>query len=456
MKPLVRHPSGYPADLNNTDTLNAHAFKSLGGGIDAGGARVQNVATPVGANDAVNKTYADSIAQGLYFRDPARAATTANLNLASPGASIDNVILVVDDRVLVKNQTNKAQNGIYLWKGTSVPMVRASDSLRAGVVLWVNEGDIHRDTQWVLSTDATITPDTTPIDFTEARRVAELQAGRSIQISSNTISLKSGAGLTTTGDVAVLPKPSGGITVTPEGVGVDFAGTGSSNQAARSNHTHTAADVGAAPTTRNLIAGNGLTGGGTLAADRTFHVGAGNGIEVTADAVAVKANKGIVSDANGVGVLGDGARGVDVHGVTGVGVKLGAGLAFDGSGNIVTTPAAEPEAVVVHLDPGENISANKVVSHSSNGKFLEARSGTAGRGEVIGIIWGAVVTGALAPVLVEGMHPGLVTGLAVGSTAYLGPSGDLVTTPPATGRIVRIGRQMTNGFLVKIADFGER
>lgn len=39
--------------------------------------------------------------------------------------------------------------------------------------------------------------------------------------------------------------------------------------------------------TRNLIAGAGLTGGGTLAADRTFAVGAGNGIVVNADDVAL-------------------------------------------------------------------------------------------------------------------------------------------------------------------------
>jgi len=41
------------------------------------------------------------------------------------------------------------------------------------------------------------------------------------------------------------------------------------------------------PTSRNLTAGNGLTGGGDLSADRTFHVGAGTGISVAADAVAV-------------------------------------------------------------------------------------------------------------------------------------------------------------------------
>lgn len=45
----------------------------------------------------------------------------------------------------------------------------------------------------------------------------------------------------------------------------------------------------AVPTTRQVIAGSGLTGGGDLSADRTLNVGAGDGISVAADAVAVDA-----------------------------------------------------------------------------------------------------------------------------------------------------------------------
>jgi hypothetical protein len=45
-------------------------------------------------------------------------------------------------------------------------------------------------------------------------------------------------------------------------------------------------------TTVTLTAGNGLTGGGTIAASRTFAVGAGNGISVAADSVAVDQSYG--------------------------------------------------------------------------------------------------------------------------------------------------------------------
>lgn len=84
-----------------------------------------------------------------------------------------------------------------------------------------------------------------------------------------------------------------GITVTDGGAGgaVNIAATfsssapgnlgsaaaGSSNNVARADHVHampTATDVGAAPTSRQIIAGTGLTGGGTLASDRTLSLSA--------------------------------------------------------------------------------------------------------------------------------------------------------------------------------------
>jgi hypothetical protein len=59
-------------------------------------------------------------------------------------------------------------------------------------------------------------------------------------------------------------------------------------------YTKTEADALFALDTRNLTAGAGLTGGGTLEADRTFDVGAGTGIAVNANDVAVDK----ASDAN--------------------------------------------------------------------------------------------------------------------------------------------------------------
>jgi hypothetical protein len=59
---------------------------------------------------------------------PARVSTQANIDLANPGAAIDGVTLVVGDRVLVRHQTLDAENGVYVWNGSAVPMTRATDA----------------------------------------------------------------------------------------------------------------------------------------------------------------------------------------------------------------------------------------------------------------------------------------------------------------------------------------
>jgi len=78
-----------------------------------------------GSDSLVNKSYVDSVANGLDVKASVRVATTANLagtydngagtiTAGSNGAiSVDGVTLVVNDRVLVKDQSTAAQNGFY-------------------------------------------------------------------------------------------------------------------------------------------------------------------------------------------------------------------------------------------------------------------------------------------------------------------------------------------------------
>jgi hypothetical protein len=68
--------------------------------------------TPSAATDIANKQYVDYALLGLSWKEPAKAATTANITL-SGAQTIDTVSVVAGDIVLVKNQTNAAQNGIY-------------------------------------------------------------------------------------------------------------------------------------------------------------------------------------------------------------------------------------------------------------------------------------------------------------------------------------------------------
>ena len=90
--------------------------------------KVINVPTPTAAGDAVPKSYVDSAVEGLAWKDSARVATQSNINLASPGATIDGITMVSQDRVLVRNQSTQSQNGIYVWNGAATALTRSLDA----------------------------------------------------------------------------------------------------------------------------------------------------------------------------------------------------------------------------------------------------------------------------------------------------------------------------------------
>lgn len=90
--------------------------------------KVTNLPSPSGAGDAVPKSYVDSAVEGLAWKDSCRVATQANLNLASPGATIDGVTMASQDRVLVRAQTAGVENGIYVWNGAAAAMTRSLDA----------------------------------------------------------------------------------------------------------------------------------------------------------------------------------------------------------------------------------------------------------------------------------------------------------------------------------------
>lgn len=106
--------------------------------------KIQNLPTPTQNGDAANKAYVDSLVEGLAWKDSCRVSTQGNINLASPGATIDGVTMVAGDRVLVRLQTAGADNGIYVWNDSTTPMTRALDASTAAeleqAVVVVEEG----------------------------------------------------------------------------------------------------------------------------------------------------------------------------------------------------------------------------------------------------------------------------------------------------------------------------
>lgn len=89
--------------------------------------KIVNLPAPTAAGDAATKGYVDAAVEGLNWKDSVRVSSTANINLASPGATIDGITMVAGDRFLAKDQTTANQNGIYVWNGAATPATRALD-----------------------------------------------------------------------------------------------------------------------------------------------------------------------------------------------------------------------------------------------------------------------------------------------------------------------------------------
>jgi hypothetical protein len=80
---------------------------------------------PIGNNDLTNKLYVDSLALGISWKQPVIAATTGNITLSGT-QTIDTVPVLAGERVLVKNQTNDYENGIYI--AAAGPWSRSPDA----------------------------------------------------------------------------------------------------------------------------------------------------------------------------------------------------------------------------------------------------------------------------------------------------------------------------------------
>ena len=91
-------------------------------------ARIVNLPDPTLAQHPATKAYVDSAVEGLAWKDSVRVASTANLTITGPGATIDGVTMSANDRVLLKDQTTASQNGLYIWNGAAVSMTRAADA----------------------------------------------------------------------------------------------------------------------------------------------------------------------------------------------------------------------------------------------------------------------------------------------------------------------------------------
>jgi hypothetical protein len=214
--------------------------------VDMGSNKITNLAEPTADSDAATKYYVDAARTGLDVKASVRATTDANITLSGT-QTVNTVALSVGDRVLVKDQTDKSENGIYVV--ASGAWTRSDDAdqpaeLNPGTFVFVEEGDsTYENSGWVVSSDGTLTIGTDDIEFVRFSGTGQIIAGDALSKTGNIIDLEvdgdkaleivddkvgvkatiAGAGLTYTTGVVDIVGTANRITVNADNI--DIAST---------------------------------------------------------------------------------------------------------------------------------------------------------------------------------------------------------------------------------------
>jgi hypothetical protein len=203
---------------------HTHAFTPAQD-LSMAGYKLTALGTPTVSTDAATKQYVDDVAQGLNIHAASYAATTANLNAtysngtSGVGATLtnagtqaafatDGTTPSLNDRILVKNQTTTSQNGIYTLTtvgsgSTNWVLTRATDfdtptEIAGGDFTFVDNGSTLANTGWVCINEVT-TVGTDPVVFEQFSGAGTYTASNGVVLNGSVFSFapESGKGLET-------------------------------------------------------------------------------------------------------------------------------------------------------------------------------------------------------------------------------------------------------------------
>jgi len=174
-----------------------------------------------------NKAYVDQVAQGLDTKPSCKVGTTADLSATynngtlGVGAtltasivgalSLDDVAVSVADRVLVKDQTDATENGIYTVTtvgdgSTEFVLTRATPEdqpaeLSGGAFVFVEDGTLNANNGYTFTHTGAPTFGTTDLDVAQFSGAGQITAGAALTKSGNTIDVEvDGASVEVSGD----------------------------------------------------------------------------------------------------------------------------------------------------------------------------------------------------------------------------------------------------------------
>jgi hypothetical protein len=147
--------------------------------------------SPTTGYQAVHKAYVDAFVQSLEVKLACKIATTTAGTLATSfenGDTIDSVVLVTGDRILIKDQADATANGIYTVNASGAP-TRATDydissEVQEGTYSFITEGTANNGYQFV---QITIDPvlNTNDLVFTYLNKPGSNTASLGVELIGN-------------------------------------------------------------------------------------------------------------------------------------------------------------------------------------------------------------------------------------------------------------------------------
>ena len=177
--------------VDTADALKlALAGGTMSGAIAMGTSKITGLGDPTAAQDAATKNYVDNTVQGLDAKASCRVGTTANITLSGT-QTIDGVAVIAGDRVLVKDQTTTANNGIYVAAASTWARSTDADTWDELVhaYTFVESGTVNANNGFVCTIAPGGTLGSTSVTWVQFSGAGQITAGAGLTKTGNTLNV---------------------------------------------------------------------------------------------------------------------------------------------------------------------------------------------------------------------------------------------------------------------------